>query len=452
MNRIFNRKTIVFIIAGFLFGLSLVWADTRPEQFREPPIGIPRFHADYAVFKSLESAAAGRPGKLKVELYAKIPLRSLYAVKEEGREMSSYELAMIVRDKSGKQITGISRQNKLENPGKDKFTTETPSFILESRAFVLDRDKYLIEFLLTDLVSELQAQNTIDIDLTSYKNPLILSGIELTLGEEKSEQIVKEDFTKHGMLVIPAVMKSFDSQRDLPGYYCEIYPTRNLPDIVQVVVNIKPKNGDENQYSDTTAVVVKDRSRGVIPVFSKFDISKMIPGGYELYLELYDSDYRNKLAAREVRFAIDWSLKTLIENNFKLAVNQLRYIATPEERDELMKVNEDQRVEAVSAFWKKHDPTPATPQNELREEYYSRLRFANQNYSKFGRPGYLTDFGRVYITYGKPDHVERHPFDQDSKPYEIWYYYRFHRKFIFVDKTGYGNYELLYPYADGIKM
>ena len=53
----------------------------------------------------------------------------------------------------------------------------------------------------------------------------------------------------------------------------------------------------------------------------------------------------------------------------------------------------------------------------------------------------------IYIRYGPPDEIESHPFELDSPPYEIWRYYSLDLVFIFVDKSGVGDYELVYPYG-----
>ncbi|MDP3581631.1 MAG: GWxTD domain-containing protein, partial [Ignavibacteria bacterium] len=55
------------------------------------------------------------------------------------------------------------------------------------------------------------------------------------------------------------------------------------------------------------------------------------------------------------------------------------------------------------------------------------------------------DMGMIYITFGPPSNVERHPLDSDAKPYEIWDYYEINRSFTFVDETGFGNYRLINP-------
>ena len=60
------------------------------------------------------------------------------------------------------------------------------------------------------------------------------------------------------------------------------------------------------------------------------------------------------------------------------------------------------RDEFVKIFWARRDPTPATPQNEFRDEI-ARLRAeADAQFRVAGRPGSQTDCGRVYMLLGKP--------------------------------------------------
>ena len=81
------------------------------------------------------------------------------------------------------------------------------------------------------------------------------------------------------------------------------------------------------------------------------------------------------------------------------------------------------------------------------DEYYARVEYAKKNFQSF-LEGWRTDRGMVYIRFGPPQNVERHPFDSDNKQYEIWYYYNQNREFIFVDETGFGDYRLRYPETD----
>ncbi len=99
------------------------------------------------------------------------------------------------------------------------------------------------------------------------------------------------------------------------------------------------------------------------------------------------------------------------------------------------------------AFWKKRDPNPNTPRNEKMEEYYARVDYANKHFSHY-IDGWRTDMGMVYIMFGAPNNVDRHPFDLDAKPYEIWAYYDLNYSFVFVDQTGFGDYRLETPVWD----
>jgi len=93
------------------------------------------------------------------------------------------------------------------------------------------------------------------------------------------------------------------------------------------------------------------------------------------------------------------------------------------------------------AFWKRRDPTPDTPRNEALDEFSQRVRYANQQFG-VGTPGWKTDMGCIYIRHGKPDEIVRNPFNFDRPPEEIWYYYRARKTYFFVDKDGFGRYEL----------
>ena len=54
----------------------------------------------------------------------------------------------------------------------------------------------------------------------------------------------------------------------------------------------------------------------------------------------------------------------------------------------------------------------------------------------------------VFILFGPPSDIERHPFDIHTKPYEVWYYYQINRTFVFVDESGFGEYRLVTPLHD----
>jgi GWxTD domain-containing protein len=136
------------------------------------------------------------------------------------------------------------------------------------------------------------------------------------------------------------------------------------------------------------------------------------------------------------------------------------YIITDAERSAFKKLaTDEEREQFIEGFWQRRDPDPDTDENEYKEEYYERIAYANEHYAS-GIPGWKTDRGRIYITFGKPDSVESHPsggaYDRPSYhgggstttyPFEVWFYRYLEGvgsgiEIEFVDPTGTGEYRL----------
>ncbi len=95
----------------------------------------------------------------------------------------------------------------------------------------------------------------------------------------------------------------------------------------------------------------------------------------------------------------------------------VRYIVTDAEKQAFSRLNTDQeREQFIEAFWQRRDTKPETKENEFRREYYERIAYANQNFGFGKTTGWLTDRGRIYITYGKPDEVQKNASE------EVWIY------------------------------
>ncbi|MDX6406796.1 MAG: hypothetical protein QOH70_4251 [Blastocatellia bacterium] len=136
------------------------------------------------------------------------------------------------------------------------------------------------------------------------------------------------------------------------------------------------------------------------------------------------------------------------------------YLITEDERKAFKKLEtDDERERFIEEFWRRRDPDPDTDENEFREEYYERIAYANEHYAS-GIPGWKTDRGRIYITWGKPDEVETHPsggtYNRESYegggststyPFERWFYRYLPGvgsgiEIEFVDPTGSGEYRI----------
>jgi GWxTD domain-containing protein len=102
-------------------------------------------------------------------------------------------------------------------------------------------------------------------------------------------------------------------------------------------------------------------------------------------------------------------LRKELETPYRKWLNEdVTYIITDEERAAFKRLQTDEeREQFIEQFWLRRDPTPDTIENEFKEEHYRRIAYANERFAS-GIPGWKTDRGRIYITYGPADEIEDH--------------------------------------------
>jgi GWxTD domain-containing protein len=134
--------------------------------------------------------------------------------------------------------------------------------------------------------------------------------------------------------------------------------------------------------------------------------------------------------------------------NFDEVLQFLRYIAPADELEDLAKGSPSERRSGWDAFWARRDPIPATPNNEYREEFFQRARYATEQFAEPGGvAGWRTARGEVYIVLGSPDIAQVLTRDvQPAGAIEVeWIYESLpggRVSLIFVDRTGIGRFEL----------
>ncbi len=119
-----------------------------------------------------------------------------------------------------------------------------------------------------------------------------------------------------------------------------------------------------------------------------------------------------------------------------------RLIMVKEEKDIFNHLpDRESRQRFIRDFWAKRDPDSDTEENEFKEEFLSRIEYANR-YFREGIPGWKTDRGRVFIYLGPPDKIDQRPYinDPSVKGLMWWGYYRYRIGIEFVDRTGDGSY------------
>lgn len=171
-----------------------------------------------------------------------------------------------------------------------------------------------------------------------------------------------------------------------------------------------------------------------------------------------------KKAAKEKKKSNSALYKELDTPYKKWLDEDVAYIITPEERDTFLHLQTNEERETfIEAFWQRRNPNPDSPDNTYKDEIYRRIAYANEHFAS-GIPGWKTDRGRIYITWGPPDERDEHtageqwdrPMDQGggtttTYAYENWRYrylagyngdHQENVEFEFVDPTGTGEFHL----------
>ena len=129
-----------------------------------------------------------------------------------------------------------------------------------------------------------------------------------------------------------------------------------------------------------------------------------------------------------------------------------KYIATTQEKEKYSVLSTiEAKREFLYNFWKARDENPSDDRNEYYQNYLKRINVANDRYSALGKEGWRTDRGRVFLIYGDPNEIDRHPNETDTRPYETWRYDSIEGGVIFVfgDITGFNDYQLLHSTKRG---
>jgi GWxTD domain-containing protein len=226
--------------------------------------------------------------------------------------------------------------------------------------------------------------------------------------------------------------------------FFEVYNPRGL-DSVRFMMSALTLKGELAYSHDTVVSLTHGRNDQIL----QFNHSTIPLGDYRLVVQAFairkgdsvETAIGNTSRAIMIRW---WGIPRSVKD-LDIAIDQLRYIAKEGEMSQMQDAKTEEEKQAkFLEFWKKRDPNPNTPRNEKMELFYARVDYANRHFSHY-REGWRTDMGMIYIIFGPPSDVSRHPFEVDTKPYEVWRYYDINYDFVFQDESGFGDYRLLNP-------
>lgn len=282
-------------------------------------------------------------------------------------------------------------------------------------------------------------------------------------------------FFRNGYVVLPNVSSVINPPFLVLNTYLEVYNAHKVP---TSEYHISYKLADSNRTIFYESQVTRQRAGVRTTVeLNSLPLDSLPSGTYYVIVKAYNGfmrsatdstmvyrsfvlrnpDIDQMLAAKSTPTAdayksdavIDPMYAGLKENELGDEYSKVRYIASDLEKnvwDELQGAEAKGRF--LTHFWLIRDPSPGTPSNEDRDDYFKRVEEAGNLYSAPMTPrGWDSDRGRVLLQYGKPDGIDRHFQEFNRKPYEVWTYTQMSYQFIFIDRTQTGAFSLVHSNA-----
>ncbi len=291
-------------------------------------------------------------------------------------------------------------------------------------------------------------------------------------------------FEKVGYLITPNPSKVFGSSNSRLNYYTELYiPKSAVASSGTCEVITRVLDGQKHEmFSNSHQQVL---AASTIPLVGSIDVDGLPTDSYILEIAIkrggniettvqkvffYDSGMKlsedesnapSSPAMDEESIFSSSEISKMSELELEEKGDQAMYIAPSDLSKAWKKIHDASRQQRfLFQFWRSKDKEEgsSTPLSAYRV-FYKNVDEANKKYTYQRTPGWKTDRGRIYITYGAPE--ERYVVSQlhttNAKPYITWEYFNkkltlttgSHPIFAFVDIQGGGKFVLVHSNVQG---
>lgn len=386
---------------------------------------------DAVYYQEFLNAGSDKPGLSRVDVFIQVPYKNVNFIKSNQGFTSKYSMTVSVFDSVKKQLIVEKTWNETIDVIDFTMTTSKDNYKLSRKSFDVLPGTYTIRTMLQDKDSKQEAVGENLFIVRDYNKDISLSDILM---------ISKFDSLQGRNEIIPNISRNIPTSKDRVKFYYEVY-SKDSTDVNRTL-EYKVFNSEKNViHKEVEDRNIKPGKNKVLYSLTEFPFEL---GVYSLTVSLLDENSK-VIETVSKSFYSHWKGLPGVITDIDKAISQTVYIATPDEMD-YMEEGEtiQEKTKRFLEFWKKKDPSPNNDENEIFDEYFRRISYSNDNFSNYIE-GWRSDRGMVYTILGAPNNVDRHPFEYDSKPYEVWEYYDLNRSFVFLDQTGFGDYRLITP-------
>lgn len=437
-----------FIIILFIFSINI---------FAQKELS---FDFDYAQFQYDSTSNY-------LEIYYSIYPSYLKMIKQDGKDLVKAKMHIQIQNVNTDELV-VNKDWGLSQPFKDSSDYKSNQTLLGTVGFYIKGGNYVLDINVEDVFNKKNKKSfTEKIDITPFSTKSFsISNIELATRIVNSNVNKNSIFYKNTLEVYPNPSIVYSENYPVLFYYAELYNLQNSEN--QKITLSKKLYSSNNSLLYENSKDIHTTQKSIVDA-GTINLKKYPTDTYTLILKLTNENTHKYVTTSKKFFLINSKVASAPMNLSKsdymsseFGVLQMEEcddlfekstaLATNTEKNGYRKLDSlNQKREFLYNFWKRRDTTPETEENEFKKLYLERIQIANQRYSTFNTPGFKTDRGRVYLQYGDPDEIERHPNETNSKPYETWTYRNIEGGviFIFADLMGFNYYELIHSTKRG---
>ncbi len=438
----FQQSSNKFIISKILFLFIPLFSFSQ--------VSFVPVNADYSVFQMNDSLAY-------VEFYVSFFQNNLqYEYKNDTLQASFKNVLSLKHNGTEfKKITHNFRNTVKDSMGISKYDQFYDIF-----AITLPFRHFNTTLSVVDNISGYSGEYVLDVNIPGATSDFTLSDLQLSCGIQKTNKPGK--FVKNNIEVIPFPRKTFDLLQPMLYFYIELN-------------NLSFDDSQQNTYlfnyfvtneAGDTLKTGKQKTKniaGKVQVeIGAFNALSLPAGFYHINAHAKDNltgvnsntrkrFYVHKPTKKKKQVQqlseIEPIFNVMSIEELKMEFDGAQYFASKQEKDIFEQLTDAKSMRTfITSFWRNQDKANKMVSGFSRERFLKLRELSDSKYGSSMFKGYKTDRGRVLLVYGEPNEIERFPNTTDTDPYVIWKYYELAggNEFIFVDRNGFGRYELIH--------
>lgn len=353
--------------------------------------------------------------------------------------------------------------NKEKVITADKYNLFSPEVIdtnsidfvfIDQQRFTLENGVYNLKLNIVDVNnSKKEINHQQEIEIKAISNGF--SDIELVQSYKETNK--KNIFSKNGYDLVPFISNLYNSENKKLNCYFEYYNSKEEEVLIQNSIIYQ-----ENREIVNSLVKSKKTNSATFSSLNSFSIEDLPSGTYILRTEARNK--KNELIHSKERefFKLNKNIKIEevdVNRTFVNSINNIDSLAlyiqytypiqSPSESSFADNVLDYENLEMMQkffyAFWKERDPFNSE-QSWLN--YLAQVELVNKEFKNGLVDGFLSDRGRIFLSYGSPNSRVEEVLPNQFQPFEVWHYYNIgterNVKFIFSNRIMANEYRLVY--------